>query len=367
MSRTTTIQVVARQATAQPPADEPPDVRTIGAKLGALYIFIGTIGVQDEKLRLNVSLIDVRSGLHAWSSHFTEDRNRWPSLEDEIVRRATFAVHYQLIRRGDDSLVAPGGEATVSQLLARGWAGITDRGLEEFSTAGAAFSEVLRRDPESRSAMLGLAAYYIAAVAELKLEREPYLTRAEDLMHRILPLRMNDHSAHFHLALLHNLRNNLPAALQALDRAIELNPTHAPAYAHKGRVLIRLQRYEEALENIQYALRLSGGTVPEGWKFWSGMAELELGRDDEARQSFGRVVAALPRNAYVHAGLAAFHAISGEWEDAYRHAAEVRRLTPQLSDQQRLTELNKGPDSHPLQNRLGSGLRLALDATGQQQ
>ena len=137
-----------------------------------------------------------------------------------------------------------------------------------------------------------------------------------------------------------------------------------PSYARKGRVLIRLQRYEEALKNIRYAMRLNGGTIVPGWQLWVGWAELELGHDEEARQAFKSALAVLPHNPYVQASLAALHALHGEREAALPYVVEMRKRTPQLTDKQRLIEFNKGPDDRALRNRLGEGLRLAIEMAG---
>jgi hypothetical protein len=72
-------------------------------------------------------------------------------------------------------------------------------------------------------------------------------------------------------------------------------------------------------------------------------------------------LAALPENPYVHAGLASFHALCGEWAEVRRRVIERRNWTPDFSDEWRLWELNNGPNDQPLPNRLGKGLRLALE------
>jgi tetratricopeptide (TPR) repeat protein len=156
------------------------------------------------------------------------------------------------------------------------------------------------------------------------------------------------------------LRRNLPAALLAFDRAIEINPSYPASYARKGRALILMQQYEEALVSIRYALRINGATTMPVWHLWAGMAQLELGRDEEARASVQVALGAFPNSAHVLATLAALHAMRGEWTDADRQVFALRRNTVQLSDRERLSRLNTGADGKPLANRLGQGLRLAL-------
>jgi tetratricopeptide (TPR) repeat protein len=358
LPRSTMLRVVPSQGLSDPS----PDFKAIGARLGVRYVVIGTVSTQDEKLRVSVALIDARHGSQVLQLHATEDRDRWPSVHEEFIHRTTFAIHFQALRRAGNEPADPDTEPTVDQLLGRGHAALLDSSNSpRFGEAEAAFSEVLRREPETVPAMVGLANYYIQSVADLRIDREPHLTQAEELLRRALTMRTHYYPVHYQLALLHNLQGNLTAALEEFDRVIELYPSHAPSYARKGRVLIRLQRHEEALKSIRHGMRINGGTIVPGWQLWHGWAALELGRDAEALEAFNRALGALPRNPYVQASLAAVHALKGEREAARQQVVEMRRRTPQLTDEQRLIEFNKGPDNRALRNRLGEGLRLAIE------
>jgi tetratricopeptide (TPR) repeat protein len=209
-------------------------------------------------------------------------------------------------------------------------------------------------------AMVGLAGSKILAATNLKGDRNRQMAEAESLLRRGLVRDKTDFAAYFYLGILQNLQSNIPAALQAYDHAIELNPSFAPAHVYRGRVLIRLSKYDEALQSIEYAVRLAGSAV-HGWHLWRGIAELELGWDQSAEDSFSRALAALPGNPYVQAAMAGFRALKGERELAAIHVGELRRMTPSMDNQMRLVEFNKGADNRPLPNRLGVGLRRALD------
>ena len=233
-------------------------------------------------------------------------------------------------------------------------------GVPWLERAALVFDEALRRDPDCIPAMVGLAGSRILAATNLKGDRDRQKAEAEGLLRKALRREASDFAAYFYLGILQNLEGNIPAALQAYDQAIELNPSFAPAHAYRGRVLIRGAKYEEALQSIDYANRLAGPVV-HGWQLWRGIAALELGRDNAAEDAFNRALAVLPRNPYVQAAVAGFRALKGEREVAGVHANELRRLTPGMTDQMRLIEFNKGADNQQLPNRLGAGLRQALE------
>ena len=330
-----------------------------GDKPTVRYTVHGGVHMQDEKICLRVGLIDAASGVEVWSRHFSEDRNRWSSLQDDILRSITYSIQVEAFRRSATDLSALGQAPTVDRLLARGWHNImanSDSAL--FDKARTSFKATLQLNPNSSRAQVGLALHNLIAIADLRIPREPHLTEAEGLLRRASEKGARNHMLHFGFGVLHSLQQNLPAALQAFDRSIEVNPSFPQSYARKGRVLIMMQKYPDALEAIRYALRLNGATTVRAWHLWAGWAELELGRDEEARASFQAALGALPNSPHVRASLASLHALHGEWLDAGRQVLALRERTPLLSDRQRLTELNRG---RPLTSRLGQGLRLALE------
>jgi tetratricopeptide (TPR) repeat protein len=199
------------------------------------------------------------------------------------------------------------------------------------------------------------------AATNLKGDRAELIREAKALLREAAVKGATDFATYFYFGVLHNLENNLPAALQAYARSIELNPSFAPAYAYRSRVLIRMGRYDEALQGIEYAYHLAGNVV-SGWQVWQGLIQLELGQNKAAGESFRRALSAIPGNAYAHAAAASFHALAGEWENARLHVDELRKLTPDKSDEWRLREFNTGAGREPLISRLGRGLRVALEA-----
>ncbi|HEY7552751.1 MAG TPA: tetratricopeptide repeat protein [Hyphomicrobiaceae bacterium] len=360
LSRIHALRVVSSQGVAQHSPGRQPDVRASGASTGTRYVLVGAVYAEGDQLRVNIAVIDARSGQHLWSHHFSQDSSKWPLAQEDIVRRTVFAVHFELMRRVGAEALNPGKEPSVGDLVARGRAGILDtEDSPLFNGAKASFSEALRRDPESTGAMIGLAAYYLLA------ERDQHVNEAEDLLRRALARNTQNDAVHYWFGLLHRIEGNLSAALESYDRALEINPSHAPAYAGKGRALINLHRYEEALQLIRYAQRLNADTsIVTVWQLWAGWAELELGHLDAARAAFNEAIAARPHGPYVHASLAALHALTGEWQEAHRHVAELRKLTPGLTDQQRLVEFSLARHGHQPQERLLAGLTLALEADG---
>ena len=96
-----------------------------GGKPSVRYTVHGGVHMQDEKICLRVGLIDAASGVEVWSRHFSEDRNRWSALQDDILRSITYSIQVEAFRRSATYLPALDQAPTVDRLLARGWHNIT--------------------------------------------------------------------------------------------------------------------------------------------------------------------------------------------------------------------------------------------------
>ena len=158
--------------------------------------------------------------------------------------------------------------------------------------------------------------------------------------------------------MLQNLRAELRPALHSFEHGVALNPSFAPGYAQIGNMLIQLGRFDEALDKIQYAIRLSPKD-PALW-FWArcaGWAELERGHDDAAFEWLFRAAALGRKSPLVHVTLAAAYALAGDRSDAERYALRYSELTPSLSNEQRLAYFS---DASQRPRRLAAGARLAL-------
>ncbi|MCF2970692.1 hypothetical protein L1047_05715 [Synechococcus sp. Nb3U1] len=80
------------------------------------------------------------------------------------------------------------------------------------------------------------------------------------------------------------LRGDSLGALEDLDRALQLDPSYAPAYVNRSYVYNQLRLPEAALADAEQAIRLDGG-IPEAY-FSRGVAHLQLGDREAAMADF---------------------------------------------------------------------------------
>jgi tetratricopeptide (TPR) repeat protein len=242
--------VISRQ-TALSYQGRPIDIAAIGAELGVRYVLEGNMRMGDDKLRVNVALIDPASRLPVWSSHIERDGAERHAVQDEIVRR----IGRELLLEVDQAEAETGSkEPGVDELVHRGWVAIFaagTSGLDGLKQAEAYFTQALERDPQNERAQTGLASYHVnLSVQGYVANTVPDLAKAEDLVRQVIDRHPNAGDAHYYMAVIHRMRGNLEDAIGSLERSLDSNPSNASAHAQLGFVLSLMGREAEGLEYI---------------------------------------------------------------------------------------------------------------------
>ncbi|MFI4999504.1 MAG: BTAD domain-containing putative transcriptional regulator [Reyranellales bacterium] len=365
LSRATSVRVVSEQ-TMQLYRGRAVDVAAVSAELGVRYVIEGRVRRQDDQLRISTALIDGESRLQVWSDR---SEHPWPdnlAAQDEIARGLARALYMHLVA-ADSRRAARQGDPGVDDLLAQGWAAIHRHNpTNTTGEAKARFAEVLRRDPDNVTALIGLGAANVTAVADLNVpEQEPYLTRAEELLNRAIARNPESAGAFYWLGVVQKMRGQFDEALASFAKAVKFSPSMAPAYAQAGHIEAQQGRGDEGMAKIRYAIELDPKDTAVGrWCMFAGQVELERGHFDAAIDWLSRAVAGMPRNPRAHASLAAAYALAGNMGDAAKQVAEVKKLAPGGLDQ--ITRQSAVPLNSGLRigaQRLSEGWRKALAAS----
>lgn len=367
LSRVPAMRVIAR-ATSQLYAGRIVDVAAVGRELDVRYVIEGRVRLRDEKTRIDVALIDPKTRLQVWSERFERDNAERHTTQDDIVRSIVRHLHLnvfesEMARRGPPRA----GDPAIDELLAKGWNGIF-RIFELGTTSGADgyFDEVLRRQPNNGSAMLGLAGYRIATVAMFAVpDREPHLTQGGELLERVIKANPRASLAHYYLGMLHKMRGENEQAMAAFRKVLDINPSFPLAYANLGHVLSRSGRIDDGLEHVRYAIRLSPKDPSLGsWSLYAGEIELERHRDDAALEWLKRAVELHPRAVFNRAALAAYYALHGNRAAAAQEAAKTREIAPWLTLEVMIERLTSTSAKGHEPKRLIEGLTKAFGPTG---
>ena len=167
-------------------------------------------------------------------------------------------------------------------------------------------------------------AAFLAARAEAALGRlDSARARLLELRARLAPPSAN---LEMHLAAVEQRRGDEAAAIDALRRAVELQPQLAAAHRSLGNVLIAAGRMDEARAVLEHAVSVLPGEAG----LWARLARARALLGDAAGALAGADAAerAGPADAETWREIGALRAECWRWEDADRALAEASRRDP---------------------------------------
>ena len=358
LSRIPTLRVISRQ-TARSYRGQPIDVAAIGAELAVRYVLEGSLRLQDDRLRINVELVDTGTRLPVWLSRFDRADTDSNGVLDEIVGRLARELQlgvFTLESRRNSA------DPEVPVLNYKGFTAIfsaSTSGPRALAQAEGYFKEALTRDPSNTVAKRGLGAYHtLIGVQMLTADGEVHLRKAEALLRQAIEEAPEVNSPYFFIGMIHEARLELAEALSAYRRSLEINPSYAPAYAQAGHVLLALGQARDGLEHIRYAMRLSPRDPHRShWLRFVGEAELELGNARAAIEHLWQAYELNPRQPQTLRSLIAAHAVSGRMDEGHSAWSELRAAAPHLTAERVLKRPTALQTTQP---ELYRGLRMVL-------
>jgi TolB-like protein/Flp pilus assembly protein TadD len=264
------------------------DLRKIGAVLGAAHIVEGSVRKLGNRSRVTVQLIDARDGTHRWSETYDRDTTDILSLQREI---ATGVARELQISVSD--YFGPGSttkSAEAYDLYLRGIRDVDTYNKEAVLRAIAAFSKAVENDPAYVNAWVGLATAYDVAAT----------------------LGALPHAETFRQARV------------AADKALELDPRNADAYAIRAFIRMNVWDWQGAEADIRNSLgvrKTSGAN--------QAAANLAYARGDltEAERLLRGVLALDPLDTYTLEQLAStVYPAMGRFQESDRIYAKLRDL-----------------------------------------
>jgi TolB-like protein len=242
----------------------------IADKLDCDYLVTGSVRRIDERVRINVQLIDGATGSHIWAERYDRDIEDIFDLQDEITETIAARVEPELgtVERQRAKRKAPQTlDAWDHYLL----------GLEQLYTFGkdgnekaqSLFRKAIGLDPEFSQAYARLA--YAMILNMVYFDAEPdadVLDEALQISRKSVALDEQDAVAHFTLGRVHLARSEYEQAIYELKTALELNPCLAVTHCGLGDALTYADQPSDAIEHFEQAIRLSPHD-PYRWGFYA--------------------------------------------------------------------------------------------------
>jgi TolB-like protein/Flp pilus assembly protein TadD len=294
------LKVISRTSTAKYKS-KPEDLKTVSQQLGVATVLEGSVQKANDKVRVNVQLIDARADSHLWAKSYDREIQDIFAVESEVAQEIADSLQAKLSPAEATKLAtAPTKDTAAYDLFLKGEfeqrvANSTLR-PESFDQATVWYKEAIARDPNFALA--------IAQLAICRLRRhwltdplsEAELMEAGRLAKQALTLAPDLAEAHVALGLFYyyGFREYEPA-LTEFRRAIELQPNNALALSFVAFVHRRQGKWDRTLEELKRSIDLN----PRDPYTMGGLAEtyVFLRRWKEAEDAARRALTIDPHEA----------------------------------------------------------------------
>ena len=309
------------------------DAKAIGKELTVRYVIEGSVQRDQNRVRVNVQLIDAESGADIWADRFEADRADLFKLQDRVVAQLANALRYEL-GMAEAAKGARAQNPDAIDLAMRGWA-VMPRSFpskDQVDAARPLFEQALKIDPDNSEALAGKAIATLFDYIYAPRADTDYDAAVLGLVDRAIALDGGNIHAYLAKGLYLQMSGRPEDAVRALDAGLAIDPNAAGLLATRSTANDYLGRFEQAKSNIQQAMLLSPRDPAMGqWFNLRADPELGLGHFDEALEDAKKAIEGGHRVFYTYLNLAAAHAFKGEMDEAKAAMAEARRLKPDLS------------------------------------
>jgi adenylate cyclase len=306
----------------------------IAADLGVRYILEGSVRAAGNRIRVTAQLVDGDTGHHIWSERYDRDMPDLFALQDEIAHTVAGTVAGRLRLTSEDRAERkPIGSLEAYDYALRAQAIIADT-KEENRRVRQAYEKAIELDPACTKAYIGLArSYIIDSFSHWSEPGERPLDRARDCAAKAVSLDNTDSRAQLILGSVYAQREEYQEAKVHVERALELNPNDADAYAIMGFYREGVGEPEAAIECYLTAMRLN--PYYPAWYLWKlGDAYFGARRYQEALAPLKEALDRSPKLKRPRLTLAAAYAQLGRIAEAEREIELLLADHPDASIEQ---------------------------------
>jgi len=236
------------------------DVRSVSRELGVRYILEGSVRKAGNRIRLTAQLIDGIKGSHVWAEKYDGELEDIFDLQDQLTQHVVASVQSKIqVSFGDKTISVESPDVTTWSLLAKAWSIIYDFTAESLKLAEKIVRKVIENEPTSCEAyaLLSASLFHQVAMGYVSDNIDMVFLESFEAAKRAVFLDEKFEFAHLALGLHQQFRRKYDLAIAEFERAIELNPNLSIGYGFLGGALSGIGKSDEAIKNINFAIRLS--------------------------------------------------------------------------------------------------------------
>jgi TolB-like protein/Tfp pilus assembly protein PilF len=304
LAKVTDLKVIARTST-QRFKSAPENLPDIARQLGVANILEGSVQKVGDQVRVNVQLINALTNAHLWADIYDRKLTDIFAVESDIAKSIADTLRAKLSSSAEHVLASrPTENPEAHELYLKGryfWNRRTGTNLQK---AADYFQQAIGKDPAYALAYSGLADCHVLLPAYSELGSNPRDELPKALEAARKAVELDDTLGEAHTSLARALASDLqlPAAMSEFKRAIELNPNYATAHQWFGECLQSQGHLEEALVELKRAQELDPLSLIINSVL--GFALDTVGKSDEAIAQLHKTIEIDPNfvNAYGQLG-----------------------------------------------------------------
>ena len=320
----------------------------IAAKLGVHYLIEGSVQRDKDRVRINVQLIDGRSGNHIWSESYDRDYANLFALQDEITMAVMAFLNVQITGYATGALKysRPTNLKAYEHYL-RGLYYHLGRRPEDVQKARQSFEEAIRIDPNFGRAYTWMANTYLDEI-ELRLttQRDQAIEKAEQAVRNAFAVDP-DYPPYGTMSRISRLKKDMDTAILYGRKSVQQAPNDSGRHYMLCIALHLAEKFDEAIDSCETALRLAPFR-PVNYVMQLGWSMVGDTQYEEAIPLFKEVIDRSPTSYYAYLaykGLTAAYELTGRHADAQWAAQNAMRMNPNftLESESRLSIAKEGP------------------------
>jgi adenylate cyclase len=284
LARNDELLVIARNSTFAY-RNNPRDVRTVGAELGAGYVVEGSARRVGDRLRVTAQLVETGTGAHLWSESYDRRIEDVFAVQADLTARIVAALVSHVSRSETEAARSrPTESLRAYDLTLKGrqhqYGPLT---AESLLRARDLFALALTLDPDYAAAHAYLGLTYVKDHALDLTGRATEGDLDTGLEHIREAIQLEPNLAVGYQALSFALAEtgDYEGAMRAAERAVEINPNDPDTLESLAKAQVRFGAFEEAVANAERALRLHP-FAPQYYPYVYGQALYAAGRYEDA-------------------------------------------------------------------------------------
>jgi adenylate cyclase len=233
-------------------------IKIIGEEMNVNYLIEGSVGKEDNNLKIWVQLINAKTDSHVWANDYTSEMKQVFSLQSEIAK--DIATKLEAILSPEEIMQIdkkPTESIEAYNLYLKGRFFWNKRTKHDLMKSITFFEEAIEIDTMFSLAYTGIADSYIVLGEWSFSPPDDVFPKAKEATLKAIVLDNNLAEAHTALAAIkRDYEWDWKGAENEYLKAIELKPNYPTAYQWYSEYLSIMGRDEEAIKELKYAQEL---------------------------------------------------------------------------------------------------------------